>query len=90
MGNSNSFSRAVGIGFVRIRVPHLDARQRRANEMGHPAHIHCLVGDQRVLVVTKDPPTTATLRLLVPDNKIHRFARPGDPGRVCHGRVGRA
>lgn len=37
MGNSNSFCLAVRIGFVRIRVPHLDARQRRANEIGHPA-----------------------------------------------------
>ncbi len=42
--------------------------------MGSETHVHCLVGDQRVLIVTKDPPTTATLRLLFPDNKIHRFA----------------
>ena len=42
--------------------------------MGSETHVHCLVGDQRVLIVTKDPPKTAKLRLLFPDNKIHRFA----------------
>ena len=42
--------------------------------MGSETHVHCLVGDQRVLIVTKDPPTTATLRLRFPDDKIHRFA----------------
>ncbi len=42
--------------------------------MGSETHLHCLIGDQRVLVVTKDPPTTTTLRLLFPENKTHRFA----------------
>ncbi len=37
MGNSNSFCLALGIEFVGIRVPQLDAHQGRANEMGHPA-----------------------------------------------------
>ncbi len=52
----------------------IDATVDLVEPMGSETHIHCLVGDQRVLIVTKDPPTTATLRLLFPDNKIHRFA----------------
>ncbi len=51
----------------------IDATVDLVEPMGSETHVHCLVGDQRVLIVTKDPPTTATLRLLFPDNKIHRF-----------------
>ncbi len=52
----------------------IDAKVDLVEPMGSETHIHCLIGDQRVLVVTKDPPKAATLRLLFPDNKPHRFA----------------
>ncbi len=52
----------------------IDATVDLVEPMGSETHVHCLIGDQRVLIVTKDPPTTATLRLLFPDKKIHRFA----------------
>ena len=52
----------------------IDATVDLVEPMGSETHVHCLVGDQRVLIVTKDPPKSATLRLLFPDNKIHRFA----------------
>ncbi len=47
METSNPFSPAVEIGFTRIRVPHLDARQRRANEIGHPATPHTTIVGSR-------------------------------------------
>ena len=37
MGSSNSLRRAVQSESVDIRLPHLDARRRRVNEIGHPA-----------------------------------------------------
>ena len=37
MGDSNSSRRTAQTNLAEIRVPHLDARRRRANEMDHPA-----------------------------------------------------
>ncbi len=51
----------------------IDATVDLVEPMGSETHVHCLVGDQRVLIVTKDPPKTGTLRLLFPENKTHRF-----------------
>ena len=51
----------------------IDAKVDLVEPMGSETHVHCLIGDQRILVVTKDPPTTDKLRLLFPENKTHRF-----------------
>ena len=51
----------------------IDAKVDLVEPMGSETHIHCLVGDQHVLIVTKDPPTTNTLRLLFPEDKTHPF-----------------
>ncbi len=51
----------------------IEATVELVEPMGSETHVHCLVGDQRLLVVTKDPPKTQTLRLRFPESKIHRF-----------------
>ncbi len=42
--------------------------------MGSETHVHCTVEGQPLLVVTKNPPDTSTLRLRFPENKIYRFS----------------
>ena len=45
MGHSNSLYLMVRTESVEIRPPHLDARSRRTNEMGHPALEACFSQD---------------------------------------------
>ena len=52
----------------------IEATVELVEPMGNETHVHCLVRGQRLLVVTKDPPKTPTLRLRFPEDKIHRFS----------------
>ena len=51
----------------------IEATVELVEPMGSETHVHCVVRGERLLVVTKDPPNTSTLRLRFPEDKIHRF-----------------
>ena len=52
----------------------IEARIELVEPMGPEAHVHCRVGDAALLVVTREPPTDASLRLRFPEERVHRFA----------------
>jgi multiple sugar transport system ATP-binding protein len=41
--------------------------------MGAETYVHCRVGEDRVMVVTQDPPDGDRIRLRFPEDKMHRF-----------------
>lgn len=51
----------------------IEAEVDLVEAMGSETHVHCIVRNQRILVVTKDPPERKRLRLRFPADKIHRF-----------------
>ncbi len=51
----------------------IEATVELVEHMGSEIYVHCLVGGQRILAVTKEPPKDQTLRLRFPEAKTYRF-----------------
>ena len=70
------------IGGVGIR-PHdvhidpngpIEAQVELVEPLGAEVHVHCRVGEDRVLVVTKEAPATDVIRLRFPEERQHHFS----------------
>lgn len=51
----------------------IEADVELVEPMGAETYLHCRVQDEKVMVVTKDPPGADRIRLRFPEEKVHRF-----------------
>jgi ABC-type sugar transport system ATPase subunit len=53
----------------------IEAEVDLVEPMGAETYVHCRVGEERILVVTQEPPAGDRIFLRFPEEKIHRFDR---------------